>query len=104
MRDSDPSQNRSECLDGLRGIAILLVVIWHYFIDLPVTGLPLQVYAVVLLSWTWAGVDLFFVLSGFLNARNLLLAPQRYTTSLPFTFAAWPGWPHCTSWYSSASS
>lgn len=75
MHNAADRPNRLDGLDGLRGIAILLVIIWHYFIDLPVTGSQVQVLAVVLLSWTWAGVDLFFVLSGFLIARNLLMAP-----------------------------
>ena len=47
-------------LDGWRGIAILLVVIFHY---LPQDRYnPLSIVA----SCGWSGVDLFFVLSGFL--------------------------------------
>jgi peptidoglycan/LPS O-acetylase OafA/YrhL len=43
-------------LDGVRGLAILLVMFHH--LPMPVFGwLP---------SWGWTGVDLFFVLSGFL--------------------------------------
>jgi peptidoglycan/LPS O-acetylase OafA/YrhL len=47
-------------LDGLRGLAILAVVAYHYF---PHRGTGWFGY---LASASWAGVDLFFVLSGFL--------------------------------------
>ncbi len=54
-------------LDGLRGIAILSVMLFHYA---PVTG-PLRFLAPVFLTG-WIGVDLFFVLSGYLIAGILL--------------------------------
>lgn len=63
-------------LDGVRGMAILLVILWHYLIDQRASGAEATLLAVRLLRWTWAGVDLFFVLSGFLIARNLLEAPS----------------------------
>ena len=47
-------------LDGLRGVAILLVVVYHLF---PHRGAGFLGY---LTSGAWFGVDLFFVLSGFL--------------------------------------
>ncbi len=47
-------------LDGLRGVAILMVIAFHYFPN------------VYLFKFGWAGVDLFFVLSGFLISSRLV--------------------------------
>ena len=47
-------------LDGLRGIAILMVILYHYF-----TGF-------YIFDFGWSGVDLFFVLSGYLLAGRIL--------------------------------
>jgi peptidoglycan/LPS O-acetylase OafA/YrhL len=59
-------------LDGLRGTAILLVVFFHYgFPELVEGSIPWYlVRPIVRLGWS--GVDLFFVLSGFLICRVLL--------------------------------
>jgi peptidoglycan/LPS O-acetylase OafA/YrhL len=66
-------QARLPELDGIRGCAILLVLIWHY--------IPAQIHApaqalsggiATCLSLTYSGVDLFFVLSGFLIAGILM--------------------------------
>lgn len=58
-----PLPERIPALDGLRGIAILLVLTSHT--DWP--GTSRQLFAL-----GWSGVDLFFVLSGFLITRILL--------------------------------
>jgi peptidoglycan/LPS O-acetylase OafA/YrhL len=57
-------------LDGLRGIAILLVMLHHFTYYRPTAGIDAQIAGVVFFFWT--GVDLFFVLSGFLITGILL--------------------------------
>jgi peptidoglycan/LPS O-acetylase OafA/YrhL len=68
-----PLSARIPELDGLRGLAILLVILCHYVgnPDHAPLGYFLHRY---LLSFTvgWSGVDLFFVLSGFLIGGILL--------------------------------
>lgn len=72
-------------LDGVRGLAIVMVLLWHYIerqwsaghagVSIPVVGPALSIM--------WGGVDLFFVLSGFLiigilvDHRN---SPQYFRT------------------------
>jgi peptidoglycan/LPS O-acetylase OafA/YrhL len=57
-------------LNGLRGLAILMVISYHYF----------EKYT----HWVqpgWSGVDLFFVLSGYLITKRLIETnnlPNRY--------------------------
>src|SRR5437763_6427742 len=53
-------------LDGLRGIAILLVVFSHFVSNLHLTATGIAYVPIALGHAGWAGVDLFFVLSGFL--------------------------------------
>jgi len=61
--DHRPAQRIPE-LDGLRGIAILLVLMRHYIHHPSLLLLGPQ--------WGWMGVNLFFVLSGFLITSILL--------------------------------
>jgi Predicted acyltransferases len=67
-------------LDGVRGIAILLVIVWHYF-TCQIVAPPRSVlfYCSRLTNFGWSGVDLFFVLSGFLIASILL--DHRYASN-----------------------
>src|SRR5205814_3662817 len=62
-------------LDSVRGVALLLVIVFHaayfsLFTAGPLSGLD-AVYQKVA-GTGWCGVDLFFVLSGFLITRILL--------------------------------
>jgi peptidoglycan/LPS O-acetylase OafA/YrhL len=59
-------------LDGFRGIAVLMVIIEHVYeaAPLPAIGMPRPLYS--LLTHGWLGVDLFFILSGFLITGILL--------------------------------
>jgi peptidoglycan/LPS O-acetylase OafA/YrhL len=62
------ARNRVRELDGLRGIAVLLIVFWHYVFSLIHNPAPdtFLSYAKIVGRYTWTAVDLFFVLSGFL--------------------------------------
>ena len=76
--------NRIPELDGLRGIAIFLVIICHYIGDTP-HGISHSWRSIVatVLSQGAIGVDLFFILSGFLIGGILLRtkeSPRYYKT------------------------
>lgn len=65
-----PAQRTAE-LDGVRGLAILLVLVHHYCRDLPAAGWVDRL-VLTAASIGWIGVDLFFLLSGYLITRILL--------------------------------
>jgi peptidoglycan/LPS O-acetylase OafA/YrhL len=76
--------DRNPVLDGIRGVAISLVVLYHAFYvfgEAPLGSTVARLMAMARLGWN--GVDLFFVLSGFLIGGILLDAkgsPQYYKT------------------------
>lgn len=57
-------------LDGIRGTAVLAVVLFHWIATQGYSVLPGKLES--LLLFAWSGVDLFFVLSGFLIGGILL--------------------------------
>lgn len=82
-------------LDGIRGLAILLVMLYHFsrWAAPSAVGLPANVFEILAFGG-WIGVDLFFVLSGFLISGILLdtLASPRYFQSffVRRTLRVWP--------------
>lgn len=67
--------NRIKSLDGIRGFAILLVLLFHYLNNPLSESNNIGLFGSLLSKITyfgWVGVDLFFVLSGFLIGGILL--------------------------------
>jgi peptidoglycan/LPS O-acetylase OafA/YrhL len=97
-RASTDTEGRIPALDGVRGIAILLVMGHHYGQQL-IPLHPIDVPVLGALSIGWVGVDLFFVLSGFLitgilydtrRARNYFQSfyARRILRIFPLSYAA----------------
>jgi peptidoglycan/LPS O-acetylase OafA/YrhL len=62
--------NRIVSLDGLRGVAILLVMIYHYVYGFAYT-VPIPDRLITVVEGLQIGVDLFFVISGYLITSRL---------------------------------
>ena len=80
------SSVRIPVLDGLRGAAICLVLLWHGFLS-TLTNLPHHPYVAHIFAlgrFAWSGVDLFFVLSGYLIGGILLDAADSERYFAPF--------------------
>lgn len=70
---SHPSGPRVLHLDGLRGLAVIAVIVTHFFIPhLSNEVASIGAYLSVTLTLAYTGVDLFFVLSGYLIGGILL--------------------------------
>ncbi len=76
-------RGRNTELDFVRGLAILLVIGYHA-LSLPTSNRWFRGAEVVLKTFGWTGVDLFFVLSGFL-VGGVLLSEYRKTQQLDVT-------------------
>lgn len=75
-------------LDGLRALAILLVLLRHgvrpfWSLDAPLLPIGPWDLAIPMMNG-WAGVDLFFVLSGFLITHHILGRYRRYDGRIAF--------------------
>jgi peptidoglycan/LPS O-acetylase OafA/YrhL len=67
---SDPRAHRDPALDGLRGIAVMLVFFFHYGGGLKSPHLAVRLFG-YFSSSGWIGVVVFFTLSGFLITGSL---------------------------------
>ena len=80
------TRDRIEFLDGLRGLAILMVIIWHAYGTTYADFLPYHDrYAVLPIRVFWVGVELFFLISGFVITMTL----ERCSSLLEFGVRRW---------------
>ncbi|MCH5688598.1 acyltransferase family protein [Niabella sp. W65] len=82
MTRNKENHQRLQGLDHLRALAIIFVFLFHYFILSG--GQPAWLPSAA--SFGWTGVDLFFVLSGFLISSQLFVQIKRGNTFLSKTF------------------
>jgi peptidoglycan/LPS O-acetylase OafA/YrhL len=71
---------RIEFIDGLRGVAIALVVLFHAYARWPEGIIPYggRFASIPLFSYGWLGVELFFLISGFVIVMTLEKCPNLY--------------------------
>jgi peptidoglycan/LPS O-acetylase OafA/YrhL len=103
------SKKHIPVLDGLRGLAVLIVVLYHTGGGAQSSNLGLRIYGTILKAG-WSGVTLFFLLSGFLITgilwdskgsvhwgrnfylrRVLRISPRYYGSLLLVLVVAWLG-------------
>jgi peptidoglycan/LPS O-acetylase OafA/YrhL len=71
MSDPRPPPAHVTVLDGLRGVAVLVVLVYHFAWTFSERG-PVTATIAACTRVGWVGVDLFFVLSGYLITRGLV--------------------------------
>jgi peptidoglycan/LPS O-acetylase OafA/YrhL len=66
------TRGRIEFLDGLRGLAILMVILWHCYGPTYADHLPFgDEFVIFPIRDFWVGVELFFLISGFVITMTL---------------------------------
>jgi peptidoglycan/LPS O-acetylase OafA/YrhL len=90
---------RNEQLDMLRGIAILLVI-WRHIVEPPAWFPPIAALPLMFLkNIGWMGVDLFFVLSGFLVSGLVIKECKENGAFQPLRFLIRRGFKIYPSYY-----
>lgn len=69
---ASPEIRHLPSLDGVRGLAVLIVMVSHLYVGSPDSGGSASRFLLALISYGKFGVDLFFVLSGFLITGILI--------------------------------
>jgi peptidoglycan/LPS O-acetylase OafA/YrhL len=77
---------RISFLDGLRGVAILMVILFHAYVRWPKLVLYGNKYSgIVFFKYGWLGVDLFFIISGFV----ILMTLEKTNSFFQFIYHRW---------------
>lgn len=85
-KKNDAFMNRIQFLDGLRGIAILLVICFHSFSRWPkIVPYGNQYSDFYLFKYGYLGVQLFFLISGFV----ILMSLEKSKTFIQFIYKRW---------------
>lgn len=82
MKPYNPAYTHLPSLDGIRGLAIVLVLVVHFFYLGP--SIPKNLIPNDIFIFGWTGVELFFVLSGFLITSILIRIKNEKRTLTTF--------------------
>ena len=82
-------------LDGMRGLAILLVIVFHFFQRFP-EYYPYGDEILPLASHGYLGVHLFFIISGFVIALTLSKKPTLLQFAVGRFVRLWPAMLVCS--------
>ena len=81
-----PTSGRNAPIDGMRGVAIILVVLFHSWIVWPAASRKLLGSFEFLFQAGNVAVSVFFVLSGFLVTERLLAGRERHVVWGPLAY------------------